>query len=97
MVAFWAVLGLGPLGLPGGFPVGGLFADRTALQQVAAYLLREAEPFVDDLAKSLLQGRSWWCSRFLVSSGSPAERSGLEYAINVAFATVRRRRFWRPG
>ena len=59
MVAFWAVLGLGPLGLPGGFSLlGGLsLADRTALQQVAAYLLREAEPFVDDLAKSLLQGR----------------------------------------
>ena len=51
MVAFWAVLGLGPSVYLVGFLLGGLLpADRTALQQVAAYLPREAEPFVDDLA-----------------------------------------------
>lgn len=96
MVAFWAVLGLGPSVYLAGFLLGGLLpADRTALQQIAAYLPREAEPFVDDLAKSLLQGRGLV---MLALPGLGWIASGaflaLEYGINVAFATVRRRRFW---
>ncbi|HEX5044059.1 MAG TPA: YihY/virulence factor BrkB family protein [Candidatus Polarisedimenticolaceae bacterium] len=96
MVAFWAILGLGPSVYLVGFFLGGLLpADRTALQQLAAYLPREAEPFVDDLAKSLLQGRGLLVlalpGLIWIASGAFL---ALEYAINVAFATVRRRRFW---
>ena len=96
MVAFWAVLGLGPSVYLVGYFLGGLLpADRTALQQLAAYLPREAEPFVDDLAKSLLQGRGLVVlalpGLIWIASGAFL---ALEYAINVAFASVRRRRFW---
>jgi membrane protein len=96
MVAFWAVLGLGPSVYLVGFFLGGLLpADRTALQQLAVYLPREAEPFVDDLAQSLRQGRGLVVlalpGLIWIASGAFL---ALEYAVNVAFATVRRRRFW---
>jgi membrane protein len=95
-VAFWAVLGLGPAVYLLGFLLGGLLpADRTALQQLAVYLPAEAAPFLDDLAKSLHQGRG------LVVVALPgliwiasAAFLALEYAINVVFGTLRRRRFW---
>jgi membrane protein len=95
-VAFWSVLGLGPSVYLIGFLLGGLLpADRTALQQIAVYLPSEAAPFVDDLAKSLHQGRSLVVvalpGLIWIASGAFL---ALEYAINVAFATVRRRRFW---
>jgi membrane protein len=95
-VAFWAVLGLGPSVYLLGFLLGGLLpADRTALQEVAAYLPREAAPYLDDVAESLHEGRG------LVLVALPgllwiasAAFLALEYAINVAFGTLRRRRFW---
>jgi membrane protein len=95
-VAYWAVLGLGPSVYLLGFLLGGLLpADRTALQQIAAYLPEEAAPFLDDLAKSLHQGRGLVIVALpgLVWIASAAFLA-LEYAINVAFGTVRRRRFW---
>lgn len=95
-VAFWSVLGLGPSVYLVGLLLGGLLpADRTALQQVAVYLPREAQPFVDDLAESLLEGRGLVVlalpGLIWIASGAFL---ALEYAINVAFGTVRRRRFW---
>jgi membrane protein len=95
-VAFWSVLGIGPSVYLLGLVLGGLLPeDRTALQQIATYLPSEAAPLLDQLAMDLRQGRGLVVlalpGLFWVAS---AAFLALEYAINVAFGTVPRRRFW---
>lgn len=95
-IAFWAVLSMGPFLYLLSFALHDLMpAGRTIVQEIATYLPSEAAPALVDLGKSLEE------SGALVAVAVPgliwvgtAAFFTLEYALNVVFGTVPRRRFW---